>query len=71
MQTITQDEALWIREHVPAAYIVITSKKKSGRAKRYCVAETSTVRYWLEKYKEAHPSQVYTREEGTNAIDHR
>lgn len=51
MQNITRQQADYLRKNLPSAYIVITSKKKSGRAKRYAVEETPAVQKCLEDYR--------------------
>lgn len=53
MQQITRKEADYLREHYPSAYIVITSKNKSGRSKRYAVEETREVKRFLAEYRDS------------------
>ena len=51
LQNISRQEADYLRTHLPSAYIVITSKNKAGRAKRYAVEEKSAVKKCLEEYR--------------------
>ena len=50
MQEITRSEADYLREKQPSAYIVVTSKHKKGRSKRYAVEETNAVKRCLKEY---------------------
>ena len=53
MQSISRKEADYLRKHLPSAYIVVTSKRKSGRAKRYAVEETMAVNKCLAEYRDS------------------
>lgn len=59
MQEITRSEADYLREKLPSAYIVVTSKHKKGRAKRYAVEETSVVKRCLQEYHDLVTLETY------------
>lgn len=57
MQEITREEADWLRERLPSAFIVVTSKRK--KRKHYAVEETAKVKKLLEKYHESIDVTLY------------